>query len=334
MARLRAFAIITVLGLALSLRAQAQADSIPRIGHSGTGIGKRNLGRTAAYFGVGIALRLATDQLLKNNVRELRPDGSDYRSFPSRHSTWAYGLAGTFGYALGSSSPWWTAGAHTAANVVGFQRVMSRRHYPGDVLAGAGIGLGLDALSELIASAIFGRVNPYAGWKNIGNGFNSSFSVSTGASFPWSSEYGDLKVGTALMSTFRASFPAADWAGFSVSASILSSPVKAKGERICMRPLNSIRIGLGPSVHYQLGESSFAIGARAEGGYMANLHARGYKANSGSAYASVEATASMMLTKRLSVGVDAGIAACKLSLNGEGKKTMSAQTAIYTKVVF
>jgi len=322
---------------ALLAVAQMQADTVRTYDDCAVGVRRGDnfsWGRTATNVGLRVGMRLAVDQLIKNNVRELRPDGSDYRSFPSRHSTWAYGMAGTVTYVLGPYSPWWAVGAQAAANIVGFQRVMARRHYPGDVLAGVGLGLTIDVASKLITNAIFGSENMFRCGRYADNSFLPSLSVSTGAAFPLSKDFGDLKVGTALMSTIRASIPASEWAGISVSAIVMSAPVKAHGQSTCMRPLNSIRIGLGPCVHKQIGGGPFAIGASAEGGYMANLKTRGYSTNGGSAFVSVDATASLMLTRSLSVGVDAGLSAFKLRINDDSKKVASPQVGLFTKAVF
>lgn len=327
--------------MSLSAAAQAETDSISTHYYSyedcSRGIRqwhKFNWGRSATNIALRIGLRLSIDQLLKNNVRELRPDGSDYRSFPSRHSTWAYGMAGTITYTLGAYSPWWAIGSQTAANIVGFQRVMTRRHYPGDVFAGAGIGISIDLVSKTIANAIFGGESMFGCWRYADNDFRASASVSTGAAFPLSSAFGDLTLGTALMSTLRAQFPATDWAGFSVSTSMMTSPVKAKGQRVCRRPLNSIRIGLGPSAHAQIADGPFAVGGSAEGGYQANLKTRGYDINDGSAYVSINAFASVMLTQNLAIGADAGISVYKLRLDDCSKKVASPQVGFFTKAIF
>ncbi|MCM1451476.1 MAG: phosphatase PAP2 family protein [Clostridium sp.] len=327
--------ILAAIALILSAPAfaQSQTDSISQAEDVRPAF-KIKWDRLATNVGINAGLRLAAVQLLKHNVRELRPDGKDYKSFPSQHATWAYGIAGTVTYWLGDRSPWWAIGGQAAANIVGFQRVMSRRHYPGDVFAGAGIGIATDAISELITGAIFGGGHAFDGWRRAENDFSPFLSVSTGASFPLSSQFGDMKIGTSMVSTVRAAFLSNGWAGVSVSASLISTPVKANGQRVCMRPLNSIRIGLGPRAHWQLGTGPFAIGAGAEGGYSTNLKAKGYDADSGSVYISVDSNASVMLTHKLAIGMEGGLTALKLRIGDVSRKIASPQVSIFTKAKF
>ncbi|MBD5371060.1 MAG: phosphatase PAP2 family protein [Bacteroides sp.] len=77
--------------------------------------------------------------ILKASVRELRPDRADYDSFPSGHSTVAFGAAAfierRYGWKLG-------APAYALATYTAVGRVLARKHYWWDVVAGAAIGVG------------------------------------------------------------------------------------------------------------------------------------------------------------------------------------------------
>ena len=331
--------LLTAVGLLFArlTAAQTPADSVLTYDECAAGLRPWHgfhWGRTATSLGLRVGMRLAVDQLIKNNVHALRPDGSDHRSFPSRHSTWAYGMAGTVTYVLGPYSPWWAVGAQAAANAVGFQRVMTRRHYPGDGLAGAGIGVTIDIVSRLIANAIFGSENMFGCWRYAENSFQPSISVSTGASFPLMSDFSGYRLGTALMTAVRYSAPVGDWAGISVSAALMSSPVKARGQAVCMRPLNSVTLGLGPCAHWHIGDGPFAICARAEGGYMANFKPRGYSVSGGSAFISVSASASVMLTRSLALGADAGMSAFSLRIGDARRKVAAPNVGIFTRATF
>lgn len=114
-------------------------------------------GRMAVSQGAGLLLMAGGTYLTKHVVDERRPDGSDTRSFPSGHSAWAFMGATMATRELAWRSPWYSVGAYTLASAVGLERVMSRRHYPVDVVAGAGIGILSTQIGYLIGDFIFGN---------------------------------------------------------------------------------------------------------------------------------------------------------------------------------
>ena len=75
---------------------------------------------------------------LKLTVKEWRPDGSDYRSFPSGHAARAFAGAelvrSEYGWQYG-------IGAYAVAAGVGILRIAGEHHYAHDVLAGAAVGI-------------------------------------------------------------------------------------------------------------------------------------------------------------------------------------------------
>lgn len=77
--------------------------------------------------------------LLKYTVRERRPDGGDYHSFPSGHSAFTFASAAyvqrRYGWSFG-------APAYVLAGYTAWGRVYSRRHHWWDVAAGGAIGVG------------------------------------------------------------------------------------------------------------------------------------------------------------------------------------------------
>jgi membrane-associated phospholipid phosphatase len=86
-------------------------------------------------------LTVASVYLLKSMTRELRPDGSDFHSFPSNHSAQAF-LAATFlSTEYGARAKWVPYVAYMLASSVAGLRVMNNKHYINDVLVGAGIGI-------------------------------------------------------------------------------------------------------------------------------------------------------------------------------------------------
>ena len=89
-------------------------------------------------YGVAALLTEGTTLALKNNVHELRPNGSNYLSFPSGHASTTFTAAEfirkRYGWGLGIA-------AYALAAFTGYSRVESREHYFHDVAAGAAIGI-------------------------------------------------------------------------------------------------------------------------------------------------------------------------------------------------
>lgn len=77
--------------------------------------------------------------LLKWVVNERRPDGSDYHSFPSGHSSSTFATAAflqrRYGWKVG-------APAYALATYTAWGRVFAKKHHWWDVVAGAAIGAG------------------------------------------------------------------------------------------------------------------------------------------------------------------------------------------------
>jgi membrane-associated phospholipid phosphatase len=102
---------------------------------------KDNVG--IAQLLVESALTVGTAYALKNIVREQRPNGSDYKSFPSETTALA---------ASGSSFLWhrygWEYGlpAFAMTEFVSYSRVQARQHHWYDTLASSGIAAGYSAI--------------------------------------------------------------------------------------------------------------------------------------------------------------------------------------------
>ena len=79
--------------------------------------------------------------VIKNNSHEIRPDSSDYYSFPSGHSAEAF-LSATFLFEeYKNVSIWYGVGGYLVAGTVGYLRVYNNKHWMHDVVAGAGFGI-------------------------------------------------------------------------------------------------------------------------------------------------------------------------------------------------
>ena len=101
-------------------------------------------GDLQALGSIGAAFALT--QSAKQAFPRLRPDGSDYDSFPSGHSSTSFAAAATLQNRYG-----WKAGipAQLVAAFVGVARVQAHKHYWSDVMIGAAIG---EATGFLITS--------------------------------------------------------------------------------------------------------------------------------------------------------------------------------------
>jgi membrane-associated phospholipid phosphatase len=78
---------------------------------------------------------------LKQLTNELRPDGTNHRSFPSAHAIYAFAAAEFMSKEFKDVSIVYSIAAYSIATTVGVLRVMNDRHWISDVFAGAGMGI-------------------------------------------------------------------------------------------------------------------------------------------------------------------------------------------------
>lgn len=95
--------------------------------------------------------------LLKNNIRETRPDKSNRRSFPSGHTCIAFAGATILHKEYGMVSPWISVAGYSIATIVGIDRVIGDHHYWHDVAAGAGIGIATAEVTWWLSRKVFKR---------------------------------------------------------------------------------------------------------------------------------------------------------------------------------
>ena len=97
----------------------------------------------AAMLTADTVASVGTAYALKSIVRERRPDGSDYRSFPSDTSALA---------SSGSSFLWgrygweWGLPAFAASQFVSYSRVQAKKHHWYDTIAGSAISISYAAI--------------------------------------------------------------------------------------------------------------------------------------------------------------------------------------------
>ncbi|MBC7886736.1 MAG: phosphatase PAP2 family protein [Ferruginibacter sp.] len=91
---------------------------------------------------------------IKKLTHELRPDGTDYFSFPSGHTAEAFASAEFLRQEYKDVSPWYGIAGYVAAGATGALRMYNNRHWMSDVLAGAGIGIASTKLAYWIYPVI------------------------------------------------------------------------------------------------------------------------------------------------------------------------------------
>ena len=77
----------------------------------------------------------------KSQTHVLRPNGSNYLSFPSGHTGTAFVGAHILFKEYNHVSPWISVAGYTTATITGIMRVRNNKHWVSDVIAGAGAGM-------------------------------------------------------------------------------------------------------------------------------------------------------------------------------------------------
>lgn len=328
------FLFLLFTSAAASAQDCAEADSVDRLTYSviRQKIKEENWTRRVSTFGMRVVMKLGIDYSLKKSVKELRPNGHNHESFPSRHSSWAYGIAGTVAYNLGMYSPWFAVLPHAVANGVGMQRVMSRNHYPQDVMGGAGIGIGTDLLSWAVGNWIWGPDNKFPCWQQCRNTLVPSLSVTTGVAIPFACCFGEYRLTMALDNRLRFLMPAGNRLGIIIDASVMSAPVKSKDRR--PYPLNMLTMGAGVAWHCNFADGPWGLTVMAQGGYRHYWHPKGIDSSKGSAVAHLGMQPSVMLTRSLSLGAEVGCEASKLRLGSTTHTVASLSLSFLSTVRF
>jgi hypothetical protein len=112
--------------------------------------GKNNVyDQTFIYLMSNLFLN-GTVQYFKNNTKIQRPDLSDYRSFPSGHTAEAFASAEFLREEYKEKYPWLGYVGYGVAVTTGYLRMYHQKHWVGDVVTGAGIGLLSTRLSYIL----------------------------------------------------------------------------------------------------------------------------------------------------------------------------------------
>lgn len=102
---------------------------------------RTDLANRTAILLKGEILTLATTFALKMTTNQLRPDETDYFSFPSGHTAQAFAAATFLSEEYKHRFRWMPYAAYGIAGSVGVLRMANNKHYISDVLFGAGLGL-------------------------------------------------------------------------------------------------------------------------------------------------------------------------------------------------
>lgn len=331
----RLFLILPLL-LCVSLAGRAQSadslyaeepDTLPRT--IGAFLRSVDWPRQCTSVGIGLAINYGLGAGIKSWVKEERPDHSDFNSFPSRHSSTAFSLCYTVGNFMGPYSPWWLYGAQAVANGVGFQRVMAARHWPGDVMSGACIGVGVNMLSGTIANWIFGKSLKFPRWYLNPNPFAGGMTISTSISLPLQRRFGQYRLGSGLASNLRATFPLGPTYGLCAGAQLQSAMARDGHDR---SPLTSVAVMAGATGHWHTGP--YGLSVYAMGGYRRYVRCQGIDFGKGAPDVNVGAQASLMLTRKLSVGAEAGYEFATLRLGDCRRGVSSIYVGFLTRAFF
>jgi len=112
--------------------------------------GKNNFMDRSLICLVSVSLAAATNGIIKRSTNVLRPDGSDYLSFPSNHTALAFVSATFLHMEYKDRSVWYGVAGYTIATATGVLRMLNNEHWMSDVLVGAGIGILTTKVSYLL----------------------------------------------------------------------------------------------------------------------------------------------------------------------------------------
>ena len=109
---------------------------------------------TANAMALGISF--GATEILKQTVREARPDQTDLHSFSSGHASFAFVSATVLNREYGYISPWITIGSYATATTTQLLRIKHNKHWMNDLYMGAGIGTLSTNLGYFLTDKIFG----------------------------------------------------------------------------------------------------------------------------------------------------------------------------------
>lgn len=273
-------------------------------------------GRMAVSQGFGGIFTIGLTESLKRTIHEPRPDGSDYRSFPSGHAAIAFMGATMIHRELGWRSPWYTLGAYTFATGIAMERVIDRKHRPVDVITGAGIGIVATHLGYIVGDAIFGSALPDRTRLQVTTDrANIPFvSLETAMLIPlYRLQAGSARIRPelALSAGLKGGVPLSDHWGVHLLLALQSMPVYIDSgtRRTYVAPLNAIGVEIGPTYSLPL-SNVIELTGELSGGYYKNFSLRSIdksiQPGTGTGIGRMTIGAQWRLTDRMAVGAHFG----------------------------
>lgn len=121
--------------------------------------GKNSWKNEAIIYATAIGISLSFVMPVKYLTHSERPDGSNFHSFPSGHTTIAFASAEFLRREYQCVSPWIGVAGYAVATSTGALRMLNNKHWFSDVVAGAGVGIAATTLSYIIYEHFFERKN-------------------------------------------------------------------------------------------------------------------------------------------------------------------------------
>ncbi|MBW4888653.1 phosphatase PAP2 family protein [Mucilaginibacter sp. HMF5004] len=103
--------------------------------------GKNTFIDRTVVLGLSGGILALTATVTKQTTHRLRPDGSDYLSFFSGHTSTAFLGAEFLNQEFGGKSVWYSVAGYAIATTTGIFRLYNHDHWFSDVVAGAGFGI-------------------------------------------------------------------------------------------------------------------------------------------------------------------------------------------------
>ncbi|MEO0058905.1 MAG: hypothetical protein RLZZ312_552 [Bacteroidota bacterium] len=95
---------------------------------------------------VSMVVTAGATVVFKQATNDLRPDGSTFDAFPSGHTAIAFNNATLQFLEYKNSNIWYASLGYIFASATGILRVANNRHWAGDILTGAGLGMAIGTL--------------------------------------------------------------------------------------------------------------------------------------------------------------------------------------------
>ena len=131
-------------------------SNCPFYGLNITGVkGEHNFRNRSIIYLTSQAITSVLVFTLKHSVKEMRPDSSNFLSFPSGHAALSFSAAHFFYREYRNNNFWLAISTYPIALFTAANRMANNKHWFGDVCAGAGIGI----LSTEAAYWLFPKIN-------------------------------------------------------------------------------------------------------------------------------------------------------------------------------